>query len=307
MAFAIHFRLRDFQASLDSLLTFGEFLARSVKAHKSITNAFASIKSFHLQHGFDTEVFDNFKLTLWKRALPLTHRHEPAPASALPVELLRDLCGEAVGFGPEGLAVAALLATAFYSLARLSLLVPITGASADATRIPLRRDLRFRGEGACLYIKWGKAAQEPEQGYWVPLRATRQLFCCPVQLLRNLVGSRPLASQDAPLFSFPSRTQGSADPYLTQESARRWLRRLLARLGLPNDAFTFHSFRRGGCTSAFVQGAATTDVQHLGGWRSRAVDSYLPLFEARDRAARLLAAATYTPSSSPNVRWTECI
>ena len=300
MAFSIRFRLTDFPAGLDSLLTFGEFLARSVKAHKSITNALASIKSFHLQYGFDAEAFDNFQFALWKRALPMTHRHEPAPAKALPVELLRELCGEAVGFGSEGLAVAALLATAFYSLARLSSLVPLSGLSFDGTRIPLRRDLRLQGETARLYIKWGKAAQEPEQGYWVPLRATRQFFCCPVRLLRSLVGAGTGVRQDVPLFSFPSRVRGTADLHLTQESARRWLRRLLAKLGLATDSYTFHSFRRGGCTLAFVQGAATTDVQQLGGWRSRAVDSYLPLFEARDRAARLLATATNTPSSSPH-------
>ena len=47
-AFTAYFGLPDFPASIKAVLLFGEFLLRDFKAPKSVTNAFSSIKAFHL-------------------------------------------------------------------------------------------------------------------------------------------------------------------------------------------------------------------------------------------------------------------
>ena len=136
VAFSLFFQERDFPATGGHLLRFAEFLMRSLRSHKSATNALSSLRTFHLQHGFSVEAFLDYRLALWKRALPATVRHVPTPARPMPVELLNTLCSLAAGLGERGAVFSALLALAFASLARLSSLVPL-GAHASGQRGPL--------------------------------------------------------------------------------------------------------------------------------------------------------------------------
>ena len=269
---------------------FGEFLLRGFVATKSVTNVLSSLRTFHAQFNFPTHGFDHFHFALWKRALPLTRRHVPVPFPAFPLPLLLQLCGEAQLRGSQGLAFASLLATAFFSLARLSSLVPISRWQVDFSRIPFGRDVSFTLDSANLRLKWGKSCQDPSQGFWVPLRAVRDSPACPVRLLRELVSSVGAQGPFLQLFAFRRKAGTDVLDFFTVAEARSWLASSLIRAGLPPRKFTFHSLRRGGCSLAFSAGADRADLQALGGWRSRAIDAYLPSFEARERAAATLAA-----------------
>ena len=39
------------------------------------------------------------------------------------------------------------------------------------SRVPLCQDVSIGTGGINIHIKWGKACQDPTQGFWVPLRA----------------------------------------------------------------------------------------------------------------------------------------
>ena len=289
IAFCIYFRISDFPTALGVLFIYGEFLARSYTAARSVTNALSSLRTFHLIFGFSTASFDNFQFNLWRRALPLTLRTAPRPAPALPIMVLERLCSEAARWGERGQTFAALLSTAFFSLARLSSLVPAERGPVDASRVPLLSDLVVRSDRANLRLKWGKAAQEPGQEFWVPLLPVEGAQACPLALLRALAARAAGKPLGAPLFSF-SRNEGTPGlVFFTLATARKFLAQLLQRIGFHNQGFTFHSLRRGGCTLAFSSGAELTDLQLLGGWRSRAIDAYYPHLEARRRAAGALA------------------
>ena len=292
VAFTIHFGFTDFPAAANVLILFAEFLLRGYAAAKSATNAISSLRTFHLLQGFATQGFDHVHLAMWKRALPFTCRHVPSPAPAFPLPLLVRLCAAARDLGGRGVAFAALLATGFFSLARLSSLVPGGRRSLDATRVPLLADLVFTEAGAELFVKWGKSRQDPAEGFWVPLRPVSGSPACPVTCLRALLAGLRGAQFTLPLFAYRSRGRGSVFQFFTMGEARAWLATLLHREGLPARAFTFHSLRRGGCSFAFAGGAAREDLQLLGGWSSRAVDAYLPSASARERAAEVLARSS---------------
>ena len=190
--------------------------------------------------------------------------------------------------GDRGQAFATLLATAFYSLARLSSLLPRVGGLTHLSRVPLLRDLTLTGPRATLFLKWAKNAQQPDQGFRVPLYPVSGTPACPVTLLRSRLLTLRDLGPHTPLFTFLD----NQTPYtFTMGSARAFLALLLRGEGLAHQHYTFHSLRRGGCTLAFTEGALRSDLQSLGGWRSDAIDSYLPHFQARQRAARLLAQA----------------
>ena len=84
-AFTSHFQLQDFPAAPRSLVLFGEFLLRSFRAPKSVTNAISAVRAFHLDVGLDVGAFGDRQLFLFRRSLPLTSRHVPtqAPPDAL--------------------------------------------------------------------------------------------------------------------------------------------------------------------------------------------------------------------------------
>ena len=102
VAFSKFFQETDFPAAAGHLLRFAEFVLRSCRAHWSATNALASVRTFHLQCGFDVQAFADFRLVLWKRALPAMVRHVPWQAPPLPLGLLDRLCALATAIDVEG-------------------------------------------------------------------------------------------------------------------------------------------------------------------------------------------------------------
>ena len=290
VAFCLYFSVPDFPATATLILLFAEFLIRGSMRPRSVTNVLSSLRTCHGVFGYSTSGFEDMRVVLWRRALPLTVRHTPSPAPPFPLELLVRLCSRARGLGRQGLALAALFSTAFFSLARLSSLLPATRSVTDFTRIPLLGDVQCGGGRARLRIKWGKAAQLVEDGFWVPLTAVEGSLACPVTLLSDLVGSLCTLPQHTPLFSYSTGAGAGRYCTLTQAGARSCLTQLLAGEGYSAGFYTFHSLRRGGCSLAFMAGAHLADLQHLGGWKSRAIDAYYPLEVARGRAARLLAS-----------------
>ena len=297
IAFADSFGFLDFPVGARTLLAFGEFLLRTYRAPKSVLNAFASLRHFSLDFNLDVSAFQERSVLLWRRALPLTCRHSVSQAPPITLELLERLCLLSDRLGEAGLVFAGLLALLFATMARLSSFLPQYGRAFDRTRQPTFIDVRRKGGIWHIFIKWAKAHQDTSMGYWVPISPRLGSPACPVTRwlqLRQLAGG---LTASGPLFwSRGSGSGGSgAKVPLSMSLAREWLRILLARLGQSDQGYTFHSLRRGACTLAFLQGATEQDIRRLGGWRSEAVQEYLPVEASRGRAARALAAPTFFP------------
>ena len=290
IAFSFYYGFRDFPASTAVLGAFGEFLLRTYRAPKSVTNVLSSVRGFHGCYGFSTEGFEHPKFALYVRALPLTVRHLASPAPPLPVRVLEQLCTRAAELGPTGRVLAAFFSTLFFSMARASSLIPRSSVVFDRTRLPVLGDLRMVEGHFLLNIKWGKGCQLTAQGFTVPLMQVPRSPACPVKNLQALLVLAGGSPASAPLFSLPGKKEQRAKggPSLHFTLARSWLDTLLRTLGLGSSRFSFHSFRRGSCTAAFEEGADLDDIKALGGWRSDAVSAYRPVLAARRRAAASL-------------------
>ena len=290
IAFALHFQLRDFPATAQVLVWFGEFLLRGYRAPKSVTNALSAVKTFHLMHGFKVAAFEHFQLHMFKRALPLTCRRTPVRAPPLPFKLLEQLCALSATWGNVGLVFSCLLATTFFAMARLSSMVPPQGTPFDRTRFPTTRDVKISSDRVLLKIKWAKAHQAVEDAFWVPLLAARGSAACPVMNLRRLLALKGEERSHTPLFAIGAGggDRGTCSFSFTTQRAREWLRNSLQLVGQGEGGFTFHSLRRGACSRAFLRGASLSDLQGLGGWKSSSVSLYVPALAARERAAAAL-------------------
>ena len=286
--FTVFFELQAFPAEVPTLLFFIEFLALSFRSPKSITNVLASVKLFHERQGLGLEQFGALRLRLALRALGRTLRHHPVQAAPLPASLLAPLVRVADSLGGWALAFKALVLFAFFTFARLSSLVPPRQGEFDPSRWPTVGDLVVGQSGASLRIKYSKTRQTADAGFRVPFRASGVLPC-PVQAARAvLLRAHSLhLPPSAPLFAGFHAGSGEFVS-LTQPRARAMLAGALRVLRLPRGAFSFHSFRRGGCSHAFAQGASESDLALHGDWRSVAIRQYYPAGLARDRVAKVL-------------------
>ena len=208
VAFTIYFSYRDVPAASETLLRFAEFLLRSYTAVKSITNALSPVRCLHCDLQADTQAFDSNLLAGWKRALPLTFRNPESRAPPLPLALLQRLCQLALTLGHAGQVFAALMAVCFFSMARLSSLVPEAARRFDDTRLPTWGDLRSVGNGFHLNLRWSKTRQSLLGDNWVLLLSRASSFACPVAALETVRHDQRVFHTNAPLFSFLPRMGG---------------------------------------------------------------------------------------------------
>ena len=296
LSFTAFFDLQPFPASLPTLLTFVEFLAGAYSSPKAVTNVLASVRFFHERGGHAFDNFRHVQLRLATRSLPFTMRTHVRRAPPFPFPLLQPLSEAGAFFGPWALAFRALILFAFFTFARLGSLVPVGARGFDHSRFPTVGDLCLSGTGASLWIKYSKTRQGADGGFWVPLEGSVDGPCpvrCAKELLVRARGKNlPSAT---PLFAafLPSHAGGLS---LSQSQARGFLAKALGFLGLPPNAFSFHSFRRGGCSLAFERGASEGDLALHGDWRSAAIRAYYPAASTRGRVAALLAAPNTSPT-----------
>ena len=290
LGFTSRFGLRDIPASPDTLSVFVEFLLRSFRSPRSVTGAIASVRHLHDLLGATTAAFTDYSFNLTLRALPLSVRHMPMGAAPCTPALLRRLQLASTGLGLRGLVFFVLCTVAFHTLARLSSLVPAS-LPFDNTRFPTMGDLIPQDEGLLLQVKFSKTTQAASQVFSVPLLPSPDRSLCPVTALLAMRTALKFPPPDSPLFLWPSQVKGCTSdsfPSLTTGGARQFLRVVLQRAGLSPDTLTFHSFRRGGCTTAAQAGATLPDLKALGHWRSEAVRAYLPALPMQLRAAKRL-------------------
>ena len=288
LSFVVFFGLKAFPTPVETLLLFLEFLARHYQSPKAVKNVLVSLRFQHERLGFSFAEFQNLRCRLALRSLAFTMRSHVSQAAPFPRRLLGPLVGAADALGPWALVFKSLVTIAFVTFARLSSLVPPSGAGFDPSRWPTLADLQILDGWALLRIKYSKTRQAVDGGCLVPFRASG-VFPCPVALATDLqLGSgRHAAPLSAPLFA--CRSRGGAYSLLTQSQARGLLRTCLVAIGLGASDFTFHSFCRGGCSHAFSLGAAESDLAIHGDWRSDAVRQYYPASLARGRVASALA------------------
>ena len=290
LSFVIYFGLPAFPASISTLRLFLEYLTLNYTSVKAVINVFSSLRFHHERLGYSIENFQNLQVRMAIRSLRFTMRTHPAPAQAFPRELLAPLARAAGVLGKWGPPFQALVVFAFFTFARLSSLVPVGAAKFDPTRWPTLGDLNTEGEGATLRLAYSKTQQQADGGFLVPMRAS-SFSPCPVGLAQGLLrrATRLRLPLSAPLFAAWEEGASHSLISISQAAARGHLKTCLRVLGLPPGAYSFHSFRRGGCSFAFEQGALESDLARHGGWRSEAIREYYPAFLSRERVAEVLA------------------
>ena len=264
-------------------------LAGQVKA-KDIKKRLSSLRSYHVDLGYDIEVFRNQQLDRVirgiKRLLPDTARRERTPITW---EILVMLLNNLDLTTPKGRLLRAAFSLAFTAFLRSGELT----YEAKDMRNPdfpswhiTRASIQFDPEGRFMLLLLPGSKTDPFRlGVTITIGRSRLDPLCVVQLISIYLRNSPATDPRTPLFL---RVGGAlfTRAFLIQE-----VRRLALANGVAGN-FTGHSFWRGAATWASRQGLGAEQIQKLGRWKSAAYQLYIDTTEQDKLALSRLFVGT---------------
>ena len=262
---------------------------------KDIKKRLSSFRSYHVDLGFETEVFKNPQLDRVirgiKRLLPEGARRERTPITH---EILVKLLSSLDPTAPKGRLLRAAFSLAFAAFLRSGELT----YGAEDTRNPdfpswniTRASIQFDPAGQFTLLLLPASKTDPFRlGVTITITHSPNDTYCAVRLMAIYLQSTSPANPRCPLFMRPGGAPFTRG-YLVQE-----VQRLALAQGIPGN-FTGHSFRRGAATWASGQGLGADQIQKLGRWKSAAYQLYIDTTE-QDKLAlsRLFVGAGGIPT-----------
>ena len=289
VGFCVAYAISDAQLNPHVICAFIEFLTGSYKCPATIKNIVSSVSSVRTWLGLPTDMFHDILVRQMFRAVDITLRYTPKQRVFLGYNQLVRIVQSSTILGVNCVLFRAFILLLFFSMARVSTLLPSGARNFDFTRNTAVGDLFFNGTGFYVKIKWAKNLQNSKDGYFLPILPNANLSICPVKALLDYLLGRKFLDRRSPLFIL-ARKDKSCVP-LSIRTANLMLRAVLAQAGLARNKITLHSFRRGACTAAYESGASMADIGSFGGWRSSALLRYLSEHRARTRVAQTLTFA----------------
>ena len=281
--FTNHFGLKQLPASVDTLVCFLEFMART-SGYGHLKHLYSSVKFLHeaLNHSFPE---DNFQLDTTMQGLKRRLANVPFQVLPLSPQVLRKMFRHVNLHSPIDRALWASYLVAFYGLLRKSNVVPET-SKFDPRKILTRRNVRvdLTNNMVYLYIGFEKTNQFGDRDTIIPIPGNSDPALDPVRHVHAALSQ----NNDGPNSPAFSHGQGK---FISYSNFTFRLKELLKKSGYNADLYSGHSFRRGGATFLHACGGTALMVQSSGGWSSQCFTRYLYLSESeRLRAQSLISA-----------------
>lgn len=252
---------------------YAEFLSRDFASPKSIRNYLSGVRLMHKLLGLEATNLCSFELDLILRALDITMEHRPNRRLPMTEAILSRLCEACDCLGSLGLTLKFAFLFGFFGFVRQSNMAPASARAFDRKRHTCRGDILVNPPGLVVILKWSKTLQTHHQTHLIPLPAVPGHPLCPVTAFQAMVADIPTTSPNDPLLQ--TRTSSGGLEPLTTHSLGQSFQALMDCLGLPAAAYSLHSLRRGGATSAFRAGVDFIHVKRHGTWSSDAFWDYI--------------------------------
>ena len=283
LKFCLYFSLIAFPATEQVISWFAQKIANGVKSAKTVASSISAVEKLHLILGFHIRGFRNYLLRLTMMGISRGCTFVSKQAQPITLELLSKIYHHVDLSSREDALFWLCCLLAFFLLFRKSNLVPDTLRGFNPAKQLKWQDLIYTGHNIIVGIRWSKTDQFGRQLKTYPLPVIPGSFLCPLNAMRIVL---KLTGAEASDHVF-TRGDGTS---LTYKQFQSKLRRVLAAVGVNNpEAFSSHSFRRGGATFAYLCGVPTEIIKLLGNWKSDCYLKYIHLpLEARIAASELI-------------------
>lgn len=272
LLFCRYFGLSAVPSSSNTICLFAQFLSFSVTPD-TIRNYLNGVRLLHLYQGYEFPFLQDFIVKITLKGISRLASHTPKQALAMTISILLKVHSVLDSSSHFELVVFTAALFAFFLLARLSNILPVSSRVFRASKDLSRRSFLFIDGQLIVVFNWSKTIQFGERRLIFPVVSLPDSPICPVYNFRKMI-SLISAPPSSPAFVFPCKGKLVT---LTKSSFIKAFRQLLVRASIPLAySYTGHSFRRGGATWAFGIGIPGEVIQVLGDWKS---DCYKRYFE----------------------------
>ena len=270
--FTLHFKLQPFPTSVDTMVCFMEFMART-SGHPHLKHLLSSVKFVHEAMDLKFPV-NSFQLDTTMQGLKRRLARVPFQVLPLTPSILKKMFCHLDMTNIRDRALWCSYLLSFYGLLRKSSAVP-KNTSYDVNKILIRRNVMVDRQNnmVYLYLGHGKTNNFCTRDVLIPVPGNDDPALDPVRHLSALFSSVAAAPTE-PVFSF---ARGKFVTYATFTSR---LKALLKKAGYDPGLYSGHSFRRGGASFLHQCGGSALMIQASGDWSSQCFTRYLYLSEA---------------------------
>ena len=274
-----------------TLLLYIAYMVGGYRSAASVRNYFSGVRFLFKTLGTHPVALDSHRVTWHLRAADLTMRYQPQPKLPITPRLLVRLCELSSHLGPLGPSMKVALTFGYFGMLWLSNLAPLSKPDFDLTRHTCRGDVFLAPPGILVYVRWSKSRQTTGRTTMIPMPQLAGHAVDPVAAYQLLLRQSPTTSSNQPLLTHPS-TRGLVT--VSKRMLSEALRDMLVSLGFSDSRYTFHSLRRGGCTTAYKGGVSEVDLKRHGLWASNSFWAYVSKPHPADSSvpAALRQAAT---------------
>ena len=159
----------------------------------------------------------------------------------------------------------------FFACLRKSNLLPPSYKTFSPFKHLTRGDIHFVDGAIVLTLPWTKTIQHKDDIATIPIADVPGAIINPVQVYRDFVQDFPLPPR---MPAFAIATPGKL-VLLAQHEYVDILKYHLQKIGLPPDAYSSHSVRRGSATTMMQSGVSQQMIKRHGTWRSNCYERYI--------------------------------
>lgn len=274
LLFCLYFSFDFLPATVDTVCLFSQFLSRSLTP-ASVRNYLSGVKFLHVALGHDFPSLRTFSIRITLRGIDRMALHCPTRAPPVTPSILFSLIqlSRSVDSSPEYITFSCAFLFAFFLMARISNIVPLSTRSFDCRKHLCRGDIVSAPHGLTVAFKWSKTNQTGIRHLLLPLVAMPNSPLCPVKMFHRMCALTP-ASPMSPAFVLSS-PDGSLSPVIKRQFVQVFRERLFSAAIPHAHTYRGHSFRRGGSNWAFQCEVPGELIQVFGDWSSDAYESYL--------------------------------
>ena len=142
LSFCIFYRKPEDSLDVNMLCAYVEFLLNSFSSPSTVRNYISSLATFQSWRGLSTEFFNSLQVSQLWRAIDLTVRHFPRQVHILSVAQFKVLLQHAALLGTNYRLFKAFLTLLFFSMVRVSTLIPYVSTKFDQSRHMCVNDLQ---------------------------------------------------------------------------------------------------------------------------------------------------------------------
>ena len=270
--FTLHYRITSFPTSVDTIVCFMEFMART-SGHPHLKHLLSSVKFAHEALDLPFPV-NSFQIDTTMQGLK--RRLARVPFQVLPITpiILKRMFTHLNMANLQDRALWCSYLLSFFGLLRKSSAVP-KSTSYDVHKVLVRQNVMVDTQGnmVYLYLGHGKTNNFCTRDVIIPIPGNDDPAMDPVRHLSALFSSIN-TDPTAPAFSFGN------GKFVTYGSFTSRLKVLLKKAGYDPALYSGHSFRRGGASFLHSCGGTALMIQASGDWSSQCFTRYLYLTEA---------------------------